>query len=233
MCSGHEFCMCWLLHVFCKFLANQYRPRTWLSVESQWNVDSNDILSVRKYSQLFMHESNTFLLKIRHWNQWANGGKKPKTAPFPWGKWTPHLVHQYLDPTHWPLQMTARSVYALRYNYARKSILVRMGCPKFTPKTAPSLQRLLPPYNTSISQPTSLTIPNSIQIQSAILPQYTFRTNRHIEVRPTHTQTNRWARWQISKISTYTRYIDREWRANNTCPSASPMSKRCCCSLNN
>jgi len=144
VCSGHEFCMCWLLHVFCKFLANQYRPRTWLSVESQWNVDSNDILSVRKYSQLFMHESNTFLLKIRHWNQWANGGKKPKTAPFPWGKWTPHLVHQYLDPTHWPLQMTARSVYALRYNYARKSILVRMGCPKFTPKTAPSLQRLLP-----------------------------------------------------------------------------------------
>jgi len=35
-----------------------------ISSESQWNIDSNDILSVQKYSQLFMHESNTFLVKI-------------------------------------------------------------------------------------------------------------------------------------------------------------------------
>ena len=32
-----------------------------ISLESQWNIDSNDILSVRKYYQLFTHESNTFL----------------------------------------------------------------------------------------------------------------------------------------------------------------------------
>jgi len=34
-----------------------------ISSESQYNVVSNDILSERKYSQLFMHVSNIFLLK--------------------------------------------------------------------------------------------------------------------------------------------------------------------------
>jgi len=34
-----------------------------MSPESQENEVSNDILSKRKYSQLFTHESNTFLLK--------------------------------------------------------------------------------------------------------------------------------------------------------------------------
>ena len=34
-----------------------------MSPESQENDVSNDILSERKYSQLFMHESNKFLLK--------------------------------------------------------------------------------------------------------------------------------------------------------------------------
>jgi len=36
------------------------------SSESQYNDVSDDISSVWKYSQLFMHESNTFLAKIRH-----------------------------------------------------------------------------------------------------------------------------------------------------------------------
>jgi len=34
-----------------------------ISRESQYNDISNDILSVRKYSQLFTNESNIFLLK--------------------------------------------------------------------------------------------------------------------------------------------------------------------------
>jgi len=63
-----------------------------------------------------------------------------------------------------------------------------MGCPKFTPKTAPSLRRSRLPSNTSTPQPTPLTIPNGIPIRSAILPQYTFRTDR---------QTDRYARQQV------------------------------------
>jgi len=35
-----------------------------ISSESQWNIDSNDVLFIRKYSELFTHESNTFLVKI-------------------------------------------------------------------------------------------------------------------------------------------------------------------------
>ena len=38
-------------------LKAQHRPRTWV----QWNIYSNDILSIQKYYQLFTHESNTFL----------------------------------------------------------------------------------------------------------------------------------------------------------------------------
>jgi len=55
--------------------------------------------------------------------------------------------------------------------------LVTMGCPKFTPKTAPPLRRLPTQSNTPIPRLTSLTIPNGIRIQSAVLAQYTFCTH--------------------------------------------------------
>jgi len=44
--------------------------------------------------------------------------------------------------------------------------------------------------NTSIPRPTPLTTPNGIQIQSAVLPQYTLRTDRQTD-RQTDTQTDR------------------------------------------
>jgi len=37
------------------------------SSESQWHIDSNDILSVRKYSQLFTHELNTYFSANNTW----------------------------------------------------------------------------------------------------------------------------------------------------------------------
>jgi len=43
-----------------------------------------------------------------------------------------------------------------------------------------------PPYNTLITWPTPLTIQNGIWIQSTVLPQYTFRTDK-----PTNTHTDR------------------------------------------
>ena len=56
-------------------------------------------------------------------------------------------------------------------NYATKS-------PHLPPKLPLPFRRSPPPSNTPISRPTPLTTPNGIQIQSAILPQYTFRTDR-------------------------------------------------------
>jgi len=53
--------------------------------------------------------------------------------------------------------------------------------------------------NTPIRRPTSLTTQNGIHIQSAVLPQYTFRTDRQ-----TDTQTDRWDRWQVNKNTAYT-----------------------------
>jgi len=73
--------------------------------------------------------------------------------------------------------MTALSVHALPHYYATKFALITMGRPKFTPKLLLSLQRSPPASNTPIPRPTPVTTPNGIRIQSAILSQYTFRTN--------------------------------------------------------
>jgi len=43
---------------------------------------------------------------------------------------------------------------------------------------SPSPWGMWTPSNTTIPRPTPLTIPNGIRIQSAMLPQYTFRTHR-------------------------------------------------------
>ena len=48
-------------------------------------------------------------------------------------------------------------------------------------KTAPSLRRSPPPSNTPFPRPTPLRTSNGIWIRSAILPQYTFRTDRHTD----------------------------------------------------
>jgi len=127
----------WVLH-FCKFHANPTSiSNLTVSSESQWNMDYNDILSVHKYCQLFMYESNTFLCEKHvilpiQTNGGANAEKSPK-QPIPWVTWTPS--------------------------------------------------------NTPIPRPIPLTIPNGILIQSAVLLQYTFQSDRH-------TWTNRWARQQ-------------------------------------
>jgi len=65
-------------------------------------------------------------------------------------------------------------------NYATKSPLVTVGCPTFTPITAPSLRRSPPHlYTHPSTDPTHH--PNGIEIQSAVLPQYTLRTDRETD----------------------------------------------------
>ena len=84
----------------------------------------------------FYVESNTFMLKIRHWNHLANGGSQPQKPPLPLRHVDPHSVRQCLGAPHSPRQTTARLVHALLHNYATKAPLVTM--PQLHPKTAPS-----------------------------------------------------------------------------------------------
>jgi len=65
-----------------------FRSWTWLSSESQWNIDFNDILSARKDCQLFTHESNTFLgeqyvIPSIQTNGGANARNHARNSPFP------------------------------------------------------------------------------------------------------------------------------------------------------
>jgi len=114
----------------------------------------------------------------------------PFNIPMPW-------------QPHSPPQTTAWSVHTLRHNYATKSPFVTIGCPKCTPKSAHSFQRWPPQSNAPIPRMIPLTIPNGIRIHLAVLPQYTFWTDRH-------TQTDRWSRWMFYSNTAYTRYTDRD-----------------------
>jgi len=131
------------------------------SLESQWNIDSNDILSLRKYCQLFTHELNTFLgeqyiiLPIQ-----MNGGantEKSQKQPNLFEARGPPSNTSMPGPTPLNSQMTARSLYALPHNYATKSPLITMGHPIFTPKTTPFPSTITTPSNTPIPQLTPLT----------------------------------------------------------------------------
>jgi len=76
--AWHDFCMKWLLH-FCKFLVNpniDFKPNYFFQKPTDV---SNDILSIPKYSELFMHKSKTFLLK--KYAIQTNGVKKTPKLP--------------------------------------------------------------------------------------------------------------------------------------------------------
>jgi len=77
--------------------------------------------------------------------------------------------------------------------------LLQWGAPHLPPKLPFPLRQSSLPSNTSIPQPTPLTTPNDIQIQSAVLPQYILRTDR---------QTDTGARRQLCSNSRL-RSIDR------------------------
>ena len=99
--------------------------------ESQWNVDSNCILSA--YCQLFTHESNTFTSFRPFKPMGTQMPKNPLNRHFPWGTWTPSNIMS--GPPHSPHQTTARLLYAIPHNYATKAPLATtMGRPTFTPK---------------------------------------------------------------------------------------------------
>ena len=83
--------------------------------------------------------------------------------------------------------------------------------PKIHPKSAPSPSMITIPSNTSVPWTTPLTIPNGIRIHSAVLPQVLFPDT--LMDRPIDTQTDRWARWQVSRITEYARYTDSNWCA--------------------
>jgi len=62
-----------------------------ISSESQWNIDSNDILSVRKYCQLFTNESNTFLGEQYIVEDWTECAQTDKTDRQKWKQY----IHQF------------------------------------------------------------------------------------------------------------------------------------------
>ena len=127
---------------------------------------SIDIFLLRKYWKLFTHKLNTFALMNELQNAiQSNGQENPQNLPFT-------LLD--VDPSNTPmpgstpftLQVAARLLHALLHNYATKSPLLTMGCPKFTPIITPSLE-WSPPH---------LIYPSLNQLHSSL--QTTSRSNQ-------------------------------------------------------
>jgi len=171
-------------------------------LESQWNVDSNDILCVRKYSQLFMHKSNTFLLKIRPLKPLGQWGKQPQNPLLLLEPCGPPMHTWMPGPT--PLTMPNNSLIVLctSTQLRNNGPIGYNGMPCIHPQNCPLPFDASHPSNTPIPWPPPLTTPKSIQIYSAILPQYTLWTDR---------PTDRWSKWMFRTMSAYA----REWCTNN------------------
>ena len=121
---------------------------------------------------------------------------KPKDAiiphnppPFLLGVCGSRLVHQCLGRLLSPPQTAARSLHALLHGYATKSPLVTMGRSTSTLNLSLSVGRSPPPFTCPILGPSRPIIPNGIQIQSAVFPQYTGQSDKQTH-RQTDTPTN-------------------------------------------
>jgi len=101
-------------------------------------------------------------------------------------------------PTHSPRRTTDRSVHTLPHNYATKLHWLQWDAPN-SPIKLPFDDHHTHQHTHPSTDPTHH--PNGIRIQWAVLPQYSFRTDR---------QTDRWARRQVRKISVYARLIESD-----------------------
>jgi len=111
----------------------------------------------------------------------TNGGANAKTSQkqhLPLQARGPHLIHQCLPPLTTPNDILIRSCTSTQLCNKGPIAIGYNGTPQFTPKTAPSTSTITIPSNTPFTRWTPLTTPNSIRIQSAILPQYTLWTDR-------------------------------------------------------
>ena len=92
--------------------------------ESQWNVVSNDVLSVRKYYQLFTHESNTFLLKQLYHAKWIYRS-------------TPCSNDVMVSGDHWPVVHTIYRLSTHRHTDTQKWKQYILGGYKYAWRTPP------------------------------------------------------------------------------------------------
>jgi len=148
------------------------------SSERQWNVDSNDLLSVRNIIKFSRTSRIHFCYKICHWSHWANGGKlAPKSTPSSWGTWIPSNTWMPGVTPSPPKRQFDCCTHCCT-TMQQKPHWLQWYAPNSSPKTVPSLQRSPALSNTPIPWPIPLTTPNGIRIQSAVLSQYTLPTDR-------------------------------------------------------
>jgi len=107
--------------------------QSFLLDQTPLNSYSVDILSERKYCQLF-----TSSFSVTHALQNAvkmNGQEKPKNWPFPTVDLNPHLIHNpWAHHTYQPPQTVALSLHALLHNYATQSPWLQWDDPYLPPK---------------------------------------------------------------------------------------------------
>jgi len=163
------------------------RPPSWICFPCYWTthdaylvvftamqnlVAIHDVVSMTWMSEYFACLDRKCLFTRS--TQWGLQTLKP---PFPLAHVDIQYTHPLTDYTHHSKQQ-AQSIHALPHNYAIKSPIGYNGTLQIHPPPNPlPLRRSLLPSNTPITRLIILTIPNNIRIHSAVLPQYTFRTD--------------------------------------------------------
>jgi len=163
-----------LLHFCILFLNPTSTSNFFVYLESQWTANSSDILCVWKYGQFFTHESNTFLL-----NKYVIETNGDNTQIDRWDRRQVYSNSAYalLIDSDALIIISPPQNHLGRVHHSCTTMQQSPQSSKFTPKTALPLRWSPPTSNTPIPRPTPLIIPNGIRIQSAVLPQYTFRTD--------------------------------------------------------
>ena len=131
----------------------------------------------------------------------TNGEDKPQNFLFSLQHEDPHLIHPSLYQLH---SLPPKDSSIGSCTSAQLCIKVPTGysgMPQIHPQNCPFPSTITTLSNTRIPRPTSPTTPNGIQIHSAILPQYIFRTER---------QTDRWSRRQTCTKSAYALLIESD-----------------------
>ena len=109
-----------------------------VSSESQWNVDSNDMLCVWKYYQPFTYQSNTFLCQNMHSAQFRPMGAKNLETAHSLGAYGPpcNIPIPWLSPLTIPNNSLIGSCTSAQLRI--KVPVAYNGMPQIQPKNCPS-----------------------------------------------------------------------------------------------
>jgi len=200
-CNGtsiiHFACVNW--HIFDNCSQTQHRPQTWVYLGK-----ANEMYIPIMYYPYgnIINFSRTirihFFYKIRHWNHWVSGGKRPQSPPISLEIRGPLSNTWMLGWPHSPLQTAARSLNALPHNYVTNAPLVTIWD---TPNSTQKPPLPFDDHHPHLIHPSFDRPYSPSQTASGSNQPFCHNTLCGPKDRPTDRQTDRWSRRMFHNTS--------------------------------